>query len=287
MSQSRNRLLVFGSRGFLGSSLSGMLGPDTYTGINRVEDLSDEILDSVDVLINCAGASNVLTSFQDPVKDYRNNTTLVQQLLEKIRLSGNKNIRLINLSSAAVYGNPQKLPIKESEKLNPISPYGYHKMMAEDICRMYYFCYGIKTLSLRIFSAYGPGQQKMLLWDLHQKIKNSNGKITLFGTGEESRDFIHINDIFQQLILAINYSEFQGETINVANGKEVKIREIVELYKKHHPIRFNFTFNGQNRPGDPLNWLADISKMKEWGFQSKVTIEEGISDYIKWVKSNS
>jgi UDP-glucose 4-epimerase len=286
MLQSRNKFLVFGTRGFLGSSLSGMLGQDIYTGINRIEDLCDEILDSVDILINCAGASNISTSFQDPINDYRKNTTLVQQLLEIIRLSGNKNIRLINLSSAAVYGNPQKLPIKESEKLYPISPYGYHKMMAEDICRMYYCCYGIKTLSLRIFSAYGPGQQKMLLWDLHQKIKNSNGEITLFGTGEESRDFIHINDIFQQLILAINYSEFQGETINVANGTEVKIREIAELYKQHHPTLFDYKFNGQNRPGDPLNWCADISRMKKWGYLSKVSIEDGIIDYIKWAQSN-
>jgi len=281
------RLLIFGARGFLGSYFSQKIESKFCSSVNILSDVTNEAIETHDVIINCAGASSVPASFLDPEVDFQKNTILVHQLLEKIRLSGNQNIRFINLSSAAVYGNPRNLPINESHELLPISPYGYHKMMAENICKMHYRCYGTKTLSLRIFSAYGPGQRKMLLWDLHQKIMNSNGEVILFGTGEESRDFIHMEDIFQQLILAINHSAFQGESINVANGAGVKIREIAELYKKHHPVRFNFTFNGQNRPGDPLNWCADISKMKEWGYDSKVTIEEGISDYIKWVKSNS
>jgi dTDP-glucose 4,6-dehydratase/UDP-glucose 4-epimerase len=126
----------------------------------------------------------------------------------------------------------------------------------------------------------------MLLWDLHQKILNSNGKIILFGTGEESRDFIHIDDIVQQIVLAIDNADFKGEAINVANGLEVRIREIVQMYKMIHPVRFNYSFNGLNRPGDPLNWCADISKMNEWGYCQAVSIQNGVDSYIKWSIAN-
>ena len=275
------KILIFGANGFLGSTFIEQL--ENPKAINRLEDLSTEILENADVILNCAGASNVSNSFDQPNDDFNKNTFLVRQLLEKIRLSRNKNIRFVNLSSAAVYGNPQILPIREDSDKSPISPYGFHKNMAEDICLEYSRCFGLKTISLRIFSAYGKGQKKMLLWDLHQKILNSHGEVKLYGTGEESRDFIHVDDIFQQLTLAMNCADFRGEAINVANGVEVKINEIAELYKKHHPISFKYEFNGENRPGDPLNWCADITQMKEWGYEQKVGIEDGVEKYITWL----
>lgn len=274
------RVIVFGHKGFIGSTIIDRFKNESCIGIDKLDDLFTLNLKDTDVVINCAGASNISDSFEDPLNDLHKNTLLVQQLLDKIRQSYNKNIRFVNLSSAAIYGDPQLLPIKENSISNPISPYGFHKKMAEDLCYEYYRCFGIKTISLRIFSAYGPGQHKMLLWDLHQKIIKSNGEITLFGTGTESRDFIHIEDIFQQLLLAINNAEFKGEALNVANGTEVQIKEIAELYKKYHPIPFEYTFNNQNRLGDPLNWCADISKMTDWGYKQKVHIERGIKEYI-------
>jgi dTDP-glucose 4,6-dehydratase/UDP-glucose 4-epimerase len=274
-------VIIFGSKGFLGSSLLKMFGVENCVAINNVDLLSEVSLIKCNVLVNCAGASSVPNSFVNPSNDFQRNVTLVKDILEKIRLSGNKNIRFVNLSSAAVYGNPQNLPVRETDSCLPISPYGSHKMMAEELCRYYYNCFGIKTLSLRIFSAYGIGQHKMLLWDLHQKILSSNGEIILFGSGNESRDFIHAEDIYRQLILAINNSNFDGETVNVANGKEVFIKDIVEIYKKHYPKSFTYQFNGENRAGDPLNWCADISRMIDWGYVNSVGIESGVADYIK------
>ncbi len=276
------KIIIFGSKGFLGSSLLKIFEEYTCTVIDNINFLSELSLIKCDVLINCAGASSVPNSFVNPSNDFQRNVTLVKDILEKIRLSGNKNIRFVNLSSAAVYGNPQNLPVRETDSCLTISPYGSHKMMAEKLCKYYHNCFGIKTLSLRIFSAYGIGQKKMLLWDLHQKILNSNGEITLFGTGNESRDFIHTEDIYRQLILAINNSNFDGEAVNVANGKEVYVKDVVEIYKKHYPKSFTYEFNGENRPGDPLNWCADISIMKSWGYQSKIGIEQGVENYINW-----
>lgn len=281
------KYVVFGSSGFLGSSILCNLPSSQALGINTISDIDPNNLYKCKIFINCAGASNVNNSFQDPINDFNKNTILVEQLLEIIRISGNKKIKFINISSAAVYGNPQALPIIEESNVNPISPYGYHKKMAEDLCRYYNQCYGINTLSLRIFSAYGLGQRKMLFWDLYNKILHSKGEIELFGTGQESRDFIHVDDIIQQLILAIKYANFQGEALNVANGVEINIKEIVDLFRKYHPNSFKYRFNGINRPGDPLNWCADISKMKKWGYIQKVSIYDGIEDYIKWAIVNT
>lgn len=275
-------IIIFGSKGFLGLSLLKTFGVDTCTAINDINLLSNLSLSKCDIIINCAGASSVSHSFIDPTNDFEKNVILVKDILERIRLSRNKKIKFINFSSAAVYGNPRNLPIRESDMCRSISPYGSHKMMAEELCRYYHNCFGIKTLSLRIFSAYGNGQKKMLLWDLHQKIINCNGSIALFGTGNESRDFIHTKDIYSQLILAIENSKFDGEVVNVANGTEVYIKDIVEIYKKNYPKLFMYKFNGENRPGDPINWRADISIMRNWGYRNEIGIEQGIVNYINW-----
>jgi UDP-glucose 4-epimerase len=274
------KIIIFGGNGFLGYAFKSYFGSDNALSVSEITMLTLDLLRPVDVFINCAGASNVLKSFQHPSNDFEKNSILVHRLLELIRISGNEKLKFLNLSSAAVYGNPKVLPIRESSECIPISPYGSHKLISEEICRYYSKCFGIKTVSLRIFSAYGNGQKKMLFWDLHQKILNSNGEITLFGTGNESRDFIHIEDIYWQLILAIENSNFDGEAVNVANGKGVYIKDIVQIYKKHYPKSFTYQFNGENRPGDPLNWCADISRMSYWGYLQKVKIEEGIVKYI-------
>lgn len=278
------RILIFGTKGFIGSSIfKNKLMGEQLIELNDINGLSTSVIKEVDVIVNCAGASNISNSFIDTSNDFKKNISLVQEILERIKNSGNKKLRFINLSSAAVYGNPNKLPICESDNQYPISPYGYHKKMAEECCKYYNQFFGIGTLSLRIFSAYGVGQYKMLLWDLHNKIKNSHGNIILFGKGSETRDFIHVEDVFQQLILAINYADFNGQAINIANGKEIEILEVVKLFEKYYPKKFNFQFNGEIRNGDPLNWRADISKMEQFGYKQTVKIENGIENYINWV----
>jgi UDP-glucose 4-epimerase len=281
------RILILGSKGFIGFNLTKLLDLAGYNikSLTR-EDFFDKekltnAIENSDVVINCIGSANVAFSYSDTEQDFESNVGAVRQVLEILVQRNLNNVRFINLSSAAVYGNPNKLPIKETDQVQPISPYGFHKHMAELLLKEYSHCFGLKTLSLRIFSAYGNGQRKLLLWDLHQKILNSNGEITLFGTGNESRDFIHTEDIYRQLILAINNSNFDGETVNVANGKEVYIKDVVDIYKKHYPKSFTYQFNGENRLGDPLNWCADISKMIDWGYVNSVGIESGVSGYIK------
>jgi UDP-glucose 4-epimerase len=283
------RILILGTTGFIGSNLIKLLQSRMYdvSTLKRLEFLDpNKVLGSIevsDVVINCIGSANVGFSFSNTNDDFESNVGVVRKVLEILRIYNLNHIKFINLSSAAVYGNPSRLPVKETDTTEPLSPYGYHKLMAELLLREYSRCFGLNTLSLRIFSAYGNGQKKLLLFDLHDKIQKSKEKIILFGTGNESRDFIHIDDIAQQILLIINNAEFAGESINVANGAEVKISEIVDLYQRHYPKKFDYEFNGEGRLGDPKNWCANISTMINWGYKQSVLIDEGIDNYIKHI----
>ena len=100
-----------------------------------------------------------------------------------------------------------------------------HKLMAEQICQEFNRFWGIRTCCLRIFSAYGPRLKKQLLWDIYQKIKK-NDELVLYGTGNETRDFIYISDIIRIIDMVIQKAEFRGEALNIANGKQIKIKDI-------------------------------------------------------------
>lgn len=235
-----------------------------------------------DICINCSGAASVPDSIKNPQRDFMLNTVNVFKQLDAIR-KYNNNCKYINLSSAAVYGNPVYLPIDEKHPKKPISPYGYHKKSAEDICKEFYEAHGIATCSLRLFSVYGPGLQKQLFWDLHKKSLNNNS-ITLFGTGNESRDFIFIDDLLQAINLTIRNSNFKNEIINVANGEEHFIKDIAAIFYNIYDTSLVFNFSEQVRTGDPINWKADISTLQNYGYVQKTSIEKGLKNFIEWAK---
>ncbi len=282
------RIIILGSRGFIGSYLVNLFHQQGHEIkiLNREEfNNNDNLTRSIrntDVMINCIGSASVGFSYTNTSEDFESNVGVVRQILEILRQGHLNHIKFINLSSAAVYGNPKELPIKEIDSAQPQSPYGFHKYIAELLLKEYSDCFGLKTLSLRIFSAYGNGQKKLLLWDLHEKIQSASGEIALFGTGCESRDFIHIEDIAQQITLAIGNAEFSGEALNVANCVEVRVSEVVDLYQKYYPQKFEYEFNGIVRLGDPLNWCADISIMRNWGYQQGIMLDHGIKSFIDW-----
>ena len=151
------------------------------------------------------------------------------------------------------------------------------------ICKEYNMFWNIKTCCLRVFSAYGPRLKKQLFWDLYNKIQKEDNP-TLWGTGRESRDFIYITDIISIIDLAIEKSTFDGQVVNVANGKQVTISEVAEMVRKCSGVDKTITFNNAERKGDPVNWEADISILQEWGYEQKVKLETGVIEYIEWVR---
>lgn len=293
------KILIIGSKGFIGSHCVDYFskehevwGCDVVLDYNSSRYISIDSVDSdfleifqnhrFDVCINCSGAANVPFSLEKPFNDFKLNALNVFKLLEAIRLHA-PNCKFITMSSAAVYGNPGALPIKECQTIKPVSPYGYHKLMAEIICEEYSRFWNIQTCCLRIFSAYGPGLKKQLFWDLYHKILNDDYP-TLWGTGRESRDFIYISDIVRIIELAIRYSSFNGEVVNVANGRQIKISEVAETVRRVSGTEKVIRFNGVERKGDPINWEADISIINSWGYKPSVDLETGINHYLRWAK---
>ena len=182
-----------------------------------------------DFIIHAAGGANVSKSVEVPKMDFENSVEVFYNLIDSIRIA-KLQCKVIFLSSAAVYGNAKQLPIAEDVELTPISPYGLHKKMCEEIGTYYKFYYGIEICVLRIFSVYGPGLRKQIMWDMFQKFMLNN-KIELFGTGEESRDFIYIDDFIKSIELVMN-AETKHTIYNIANGQAVTIREVAEIFSE-------------------------------------------------------
>jgi UDP-glucose 4-epimerase len=293
-------ILVIGSKGFIGSHITDHFQQvnrynvyecdvmvnyiaNNYFQLDPVNADFQEIFEQVkpDICINCSGAANVPDSLIHPYRDFILNTGNVYKMLEAIRKHA-PNCRFINLSSAAVYGNPVSLPIKETDISKPVSPYGSHKLQAEMICDEFYQFFNINTCSVRIFSAYGEGLTKQLFWDLAQKSKQDK-TISLFGTGNESRDFIYVKDIARIIELIIYKASFTAECYNVGNGIEISIKEVAELFLQLLKWNGNLLFKGSARKGDPSNWQADISKIKSLGYTSLYTVETGLKNYVEWL----
>lgn len=236
-----------------------------------------------EVCINCSGAASVPFSLEKPLNDFKLNTLNVFKLLDAIRLYSPK-CKFITMSSAAIYGNPESLPIKVEEKTNPVSPYGFHKVMAEMICEEFYRHWGVNTCCLRIFSAYGPRLKKQLFWDMYNKVI-SEPNLVLWGTGQESRDFIYVKDLIKVIDIIIKKGSFRGDVYNVANGEQKRIAEVAEIFVNLLGTGTKVKFNNEVRKGDPLNWEADITAIKELGYKPDYTLESGINEYIEWIKT--
>lgn len=299
------KILIIGSKGFIGSNIYlyysklsniSVFGCDIYPIADDTEKYfyidknnpNYEIIfknHQFDVCINASGLGNVSLSFLEPHNDFLLNSANVVKILDAIRVHNN-NCKFVNFSSAAVYGNPISLPVKESDLIKPLSPYGFHKSVTEKLCAEYSSFFNIRTCNLRVFSAYGPGLKKQLFWDIYQKSKLYGDIIELFGTGNETRDFIYINDLCEAIHCIINNAIFEGECINVASGTEITIDTASKYICENLAPNKKIVFNGEIKQGDPLNWRADISSLSSFGFSPVVSIKEGLLNYSKWIIEN-
>ena len=295
------KILVIGCNGFLGRHISDffhasgneMYGCDTadisahyihYFKTNQENEGLDVFLERqhVDVCINAAGSGNVGYSIQNPLADFGSNTSSVFRILNLLR-AHKPDCKYLHISSAAVYGNPTSLPIKEKDLCVPISPYGFHKWMSEIICKEYSQIFNLHIAIIRPFSVYGEGQRKLLLWDVCNKLKDAD-EIDLYGTGHESRDFIHVHDLAKLLSCIIESGTFSCEIYNAASGNETTIREIADIFSACYGGIKKISFSGQVRTGDPINWRADMTAAKAIGYSPSIDIREGLERFVKWYK---
>jgi dTDP-glucose 4,6-dehydratase/UDP-glucose 4-epimerase len=295
------KILIIGCNGFIGSHAFSHLsknnkyvfGADIQQFNSQTfllkSDLSNINLvfqqQVYDVCINASGSATVGFSLHNEAADYQLNYKNVEKILEAIHRF-QPSCRFVNLSSAAVYGNPSELPIKETTPTKPISPYGKHKLLSEKLLHDYTLKYNLPTLSLRIFSVYGIGLKKQIFWDIFQRSKNSE-HIELYGKGTETRDFIYIDDLMLALEKIILFAKFDGSELNVACGKEITISEAASLFAHYVNPAIQISFSGIQNVLDPLNWKADITKLNKIGFEPQMSIEQGLKKYALWLKELS
>lgn len=301
------KVLITGANGFLGSHILDHFKTNGYKvkGWGLVErEERDYIISSVnmmdpvaveeglamfkpDTIIHCAGSANVNQSVTNPEQDFNGNVKLTHNLLFSLKKADLADTRVVFLSSAAVYGNPFSLPIREDAQLNPLSPYALHKVMCEEICHYLAENYGMDIKIVRIFSAYGVGLKKQIFWDMFQKASRS-GRLEMFGTGLESRDYIHVKDVANSIYLVATKAARKELIFNVANGHEITIQRAAETFADCYGIpKEKISFTGNVREGDPIVWQADITKLKGLGYYQTVSFCNGIQEYVDWVASRT
>ena len=281
------KFLVTGGAGFIGSNLveelldSGEVYviDDLSTGdIENIEILMDKgvsfieanILDyeklvevsrGIDFIFHQAALPSVSRSIDDPVKSNLVNVSGTLNVLEAARKNHVK--KVVYASSSAVYGDTVELPISESMKPNPLSPYAVSKIAAEYYCRVYSYIYGLPTVCLRYFNVFGPRQNpyseySAVIPKFISLILEGNAP-TINGDGSITRDFVFVKDVVHANIKAIN-TEAEG-VFNIANGKQTSLKELAELIMKKVGTKVEIIY-GPNRIGDVQDSFADINEAK-------------------------
>ncbi len=241
------------------------------------------------VIFHLAGGSSVGAAIANPHEDFCRTVVGSAELLEWMRQSSTRT-SLVAISSAAVYGSIHPTPIAEDARLSPFSPYGSHKLMMETLCRSYASNFGLKVILPRLFSVFGPGLKKQLLWDLCEKLA-AGGPVRLSGTGNELRDWIDVRSVVPWLEIVAKHASEDAPAINLATGRGISVRKIAELViaawaragREAPPLNFS----GQMRAGDPVSLVADVRKMHALGLSETATMEEALAAYVDWYLGRS
>lgn len=300
-----SRYLVTGAAGFIGSSLAKRLisyGNEVVTIDNLSTGSKDNLPDGIefiegdigdistfnkipngnyDAIFHIAGQSSGEISFDDPIYDIKTNAESTLLLLNFCIQNNCK--RLIFASTMSVYGIKPERPVKEEEECRPQSFYGVAKLASEHYLRIYQN-YGIETTSLRLFNVYGSGQnldnlkQGMVSIYLAQMIRDRH--IHIKGSPDRFRDFIHIDDVVESFYKCIDNPMSIGKSINIATGKQTKVKEIINMLTSNYKEDISIEYEG-GTPGDIHGIYADVSLMnKILGKWEKVELEDGISRMV-------
>jgi UDP-glucose 4-epimerase len=303
----RKTVLVTGGFGFLGRAIARKFKRLDYRviGVGRGHWAPEESLargfdswlnagvtlsslmsvrEEFDLVVHCAGNGSVGYSLTNPLQDFYKTVQSTADVLEFLRLTRSSSL-LIYPSSAGVYGKKPDAPIRESDTLNPISPYGFHKKIAEQMLESYSQTYGIRVAVIRFFSIYGAGLTKQLLWDASSKLRGATTAPAVFwGTGEETRDWIESEDA-AELAATVASSGERFSVINGASGVRVTVREVITDLNAALGANAEFVFNDASREGDPRFYQADISRAKALNWRPKISLRDGIKTYVAWLNS--
>jgi UDP-glucose 4-epimerase len=235
-------------------------------------------------VIHLAGGSSVGASFHNPLEDFRRTAGTTANLLEWLRLES-PDTRLVVASSAAVYGTGHAGTIQESTALSPCSPYGMHKTMMEMLCRSYVEDFGLNVAAVRLFSVYGAGLEKQLIWDLCCKLASGSKTVTLGGTGREIRDWLHVSDAARLLWLATSACNKESWIVNGGTGIASTIQEVADSICRIWGEGQEAVFSGIARKGDPLSLVASVELAHRLGFEPSVKLSSGLAEMVGWFRA--
>lgn len=271
-------------RGIGHSSMSkedqAMLGISHWYSGGIAPSALKEACEGADIIYHCAGSGSVPLSMREPMTDFRSNVLATAELLEFSREAGG--IPVIYLSTAGVYGKADAMPIRVDNPLRPISPYGMNKLTGEQLMQQYAGFFQVPGVILRLFSVYGEGLRKQLLWDASHKLHK--GDQVFFGTGDETRDWIHVADTVSLIARIGSQASTSLPIFHGATGEGVRIRDILEPLAEFYGISEPIVFNGQGRPGDPTDYRADVSASLALGWAPNVSLSDGLERYAKWFR---
>ncbi len=239
---------------------------------------------SFDGIFHLASTAYVPPSIEDPYFDFDNNPHNTIKLLEALRISGFPGV-LVVTSSAAVYGNPKKLPIAEEDPIDPISPYGVGKLAMERYVATYSEHYGLRAAAMRLFSAYGPRQRKQVVYDFIRKLAADPERIEILGDGSQERDLIFAADVAEAALAISRNGALEGEVYNIATGTSHSTEELARFVAEAMGVEPELDFTGSVRPGDPDRWQADIGRLAALGFRPSVDLREGVRRTVDWFQA--
>ncbi len=307
------RYLVTGGAGFIGSHLCRRLVAEGHAvrvldnlstgkranleGVEvdwAVGDLRDEALlakalRGVEYVHHHAAIASVAVSVAQPLLEQEVNVVGTLRLLEAARQAGVR--RLVFAASAAAYGNNPESPKREDMRPEPASPYGLSKVAGEYYCRIYSEIFGLETVCLRYFNVFGPRQDPASPY---------SGVISLFvkrlllgqppiiqGDGEQSRDFVYVEDVVQANLRASQVDQARGEVYNVGCGQSTTIRELAGRLNHLLGTGLEPEF-APARPGDVRRSLADISRARAGlGYAPAVGLAEGLEHTLEWMRTSN
>lgn len=303
-----SRVLVTGGAGFIASHLVDLLVAEGAR-VRVLDDLSAGKLDNLAVVwediefiegticdpetvdravagcrlvFNFAANADVPRSVKHPDIDFQTNSIGMFNVLTAARKHGVE--RTLQASTAAVYGEPEYVPMDERHSLKPISPYGASKLGAESLGLAYHHTYGLPFTPIRIFNTYGPRQPRYVIFDLFRKLQKDADHLEVLGTGEQVRDYCYVTDTANAfLALALN-PETDGRVYNIAGGRPVSIRDLVSMILTTLGYEgTEVTYTGKSWPGDITKLVAGLDRIREAGFAPTVDLETGLRNFADWI----
>lgn len=265
------------------SNLSAVRSDIRFVKLQVIDALATNAItvDDYEFIFHAAANAYIPPSVEDPAMDLERNLLSPFRVLEAIRKSVRRP-RLVFFSTAAVYGNPATLPMRETDVTVPISPYGVSKLAAERYVDVFCKLYGLRAASLRLFSVYGPRQQKQVVYDLLRKVRANPASLEVIGDGSQERDLVFVQDVVQAACVVALNAPAHGETYNVASGATHSIATLVSEICRVCRARPEIRYTGQVRPGDAEKWSVDIRRLKSLGYEPKYTLVDGLDRVRDW-----